>query len=192
MPTRRSHSEAAYVLQRAFITDYITRIQAGDAQEDIYFSDSDSSESDSSSSGSDMSWDTSSTSSSDSEEEPTPVQQYVECMTALYSSRNLAPRQTIPKSQTFLHVLLDTYRHKQPELFQEYVRVDPSCFDGLVSAIQGDEVFHNNSNNPQMPVEEQVAIALYCFGHYGNAASVIKGPEGCELTKLLECISSVA
>jgi hypothetical protein len=35
-------------------------------------------------------------------------------------------------------------------------------------------MFHNNSNNPQMPVDEQLAIALFCFGHYGNGVSTMK------------------
>jgi hypothetical protein len=52
--------------------------------------------------------------------------------------------------------------------------MDPSCFDDLVKVICDDEVFHNNSNNKQMPVDEQLAIALYRFGHYRNAAGTMK------------------
>lgn len=33
-------------------------------------------------------------------------------------------------------------------------------------------MFYNNSNNAQLPVETQLAIALYHFGHDGNAASL--------------------
>jgi hypothetical protein len=43
-----------------------------------------------------------------------------------------------------------------------------------LEAIKDDEIFHNNSNNAQMPMEQQLAIALYRFGHYGNAASTMK------------------
>jgi hypothetical protein len=50
------------------------------------------------------------------------------------------------------------------------LHITPQCFDDLVTTIKDDPVFHNNSNNPQMPV----AIALYHFGHYGNAASQMK------------------
>lgn len=32
-------------------------------------------------------------------------------------------------------------------------------------------MFSNNSNNVQIPAEEQVAITLYRFGHSGNTAS---------------------
>jgi hypothetical protein len=41
-----------------------------------------------------------------------------------------------------------------------------------LSKISDDPIFFNNSNNPQMPVEDQLAIALYRFGHEGNAASL--------------------
>ncbi|KAH9159806.1 hypothetical protein EDB89DRAFT_1864238, partial [Lactarius sanguifluus] len=44
----------------------------------------------------------------------------------------------------------------------------------LVKAIQYHPSFHNDSNNPQMPVERQVAIVLFRFGHYGNAVSTMK------------------
>ena len=52
--------------------------------------------------------------------------------------------------------------------------MDPSCFDDLVDVIKDDDVFHNNSHNPQMPIDEQLAIALFRFGHYGNAANTMK------------------
>jgi hypothetical protein len=37
--------------------------------------------------------------------------------------------------------------------------------------IHAHDIFHNNSNNPQAPVEVQLAIFLFRTGHYGNAAS---------------------
>jgi len=52
--------------------------------------------------------------------------------------------------------------------------MDPSCFDDLVEVVRDNGVFHNNSNNLQMSVDEQLAIALYHFGHYGNAVSTMK------------------
>ncbi|KIK92117.1 hypothetical protein PAXRUDRAFT_794583, partial [Paxillus rubicundulus Ve08.2h10] len=45
------------------------------------------------------------------------------------------------------------------------------CFDLLLAALQTDPVFQNQSNLPQMSVDAQLAIALYHFGHYGNAIS---------------------
>jgi hypothetical protein len=44
-------------------------------------------------------------------------------------------------------------------------------FNKLHEKIKNDLIFFNNSNNPQIPVEEQLAITLYRFGHDRNAAS---------------------
>ena len=38
--------------------------------------------------------------------------------------------------------------------------------------ISNDPVFLNHSNQAQIPVKEQLGIALYRFGHNGNAASL--------------------
>ena len=35
-------------------------------------------------------------------------------------------------------------------------------------------MFHNNSENNQLPVDFQLAITLFHFRHYGNAASIQK------------------
>jgi hypothetical protein len=50
----------------------------------------------------------------------------------------------------------------------------PKCFDKLVETLSPHPAFQNESSNVQMPVEQQLAIALYRFGHYGNAASTMK------------------
>ncbi|KAF8156741.1 hypothetical protein B0H34DRAFT_658467, partial [Crassisporium funariophilum] len=56
--------------------------------------------------------------------------------------------------------------------FRRNLRVAPSTFDALVGRIEGHSIFENQSNSQQFPVEIQLAIALYRFGHDGNAASV--------------------
>lgn len=93
---------------------------------------------------------------------------------ALYNERYTVPRCDIPKTHENLQLLLDEHRKHFPDIFHSYTRITPECFDNLVDSIKNHPVFHNNSNNQQMPVEEQVAIALYWFGHYGNAASTMK------------------
>jgi hypothetical protein len=70
-----------------------------------------------------------------------------------------------------LQLLLTEWKFSRPEIFRAYVQITPDCFDVLVSVLQDDPVFHSESNVPQMPVAAQVAIALYRFGHYGNAIS---------------------
>ncbi|KIM76160.1 hypothetical protein PILCRDRAFT_78031, partial [Piloderma croceum F 1598] len=54
------------------------------------------------------------------------------------------------------------------------VRVTPQCFDMILATIHDDPIFHNNLQNQQHPIAEQLAIALYCFGHFGNVASMLK------------------
>jgi hypothetical protein len=181
MPTRSPRQQAADALTQAFLVNLIASIEGQD-WDDLDNKDSDGSgsssgsdsdfdmSSDSSSSG----WSSSSSSSSSSDEEMTPAAEFTHHMAELYSQRYLADREEIPKTDELLHLLLHTYKHTRPELFRSYLRIDPDCFDDLVTTISDDPVFHNDSNNAQMPVEEQVAIALYRFGHFGNAASTMK------------------
>jgi hypothetical protein len=93
---------------------------------------------------------------------------------ALYKDRYPGPRRDIPKAQENLRLLLGNYQKNFPDIFRSYTRVTPECFGDLVDSIKDHPAFHNNSNNPQMPVDEQAAVALYRFGHYGNAASAMK------------------
>ncbi|KAG6896149.1 hypothetical protein C0992_009941 [Termitomyces sp. T32_za158] len=92
----------------------------------------------------------------------------------LYSTRYIDECRHIPKTTENLRLLLDDHRISRPEIFHSYLRVTPACFDDLIKSIKDHHVFHSNSNKPQMPIERQVAIALYRFGHYGNAASTMK------------------
>ncbi|KAH8795967.1 hypothetical protein DL96DRAFT_1419279, partial [Flagelloscypha sp. PMI_526] len=70
--------------------------------------------------------------------------------------------------------LLTEYKTRFPDIFRTYLRVTPTTFDALLAAIKDDPVFHSSSQNRQIPVEEQLAIGLYRFGHYGNGASTLK------------------
>jgi hypothetical protein len=67
--------------------------------------------------------------------------------------------------------LLDYFANHRPELFRMKLRVNPDIFDDILDQISDDPVFHNQSNNPQLPVAVQLAIFLNHAGHYGNAAS---------------------
>ncbi|KAG6806816.1 hypothetical protein H0H93_002417, partial [Arthromyces matolae] len=104
----------------------------------------------------------------------------------IHSTRYLNQREVIKKSPALLRLLLHDWKLNRPDIFRSYVRIDPDCFDSLVDVIKDDPIFHNQSNNPQMPVEEQTAIALYRFGHHGSAASTMK------LRELPAICSSVA
>jgi hypothetical protein len=67
--------------------------------------------------------------------------------------------------------VLKVLKVERSDQFQEILRVNPATFDKIVDNIKDDPVFFNNSNNPQIPVEQQLTITLYRFGHDGNAAS---------------------
>ena len=41
-----------------------------------------------------------------------------------------------------------------------------------MSELKGADVFYNQSNNSQMPIEKQVLIELKRFGIYGNGMSL--------------------
>jgi hypothetical protein len=178
MPTSTERQLAADALHQAFLVDFIAELEARELlDEEGSDSDSGSDDSDDDMDSSGSSSDFLETSSSDDMEdhdEPTAAEIYMERMAQLYSERYLQDRQPIPKSQEFKMMLLGIYKREHTEIFRLYLRITVSCFDALVSVLEEDPIFHNNSPNEQMPVVEQLAIALYRFGHYGNGASVKK------------------
>ena len=67
--------------------------------------------------------------------------------------------------------LLHYFAEDRVSLFRKKVRVDPPIFDDILDQISDHAVFHNQSNNRQLPVSVQLAIFLNCVGHYGNSSS---------------------
>lgn len=89
----------------------------------------------------------------------------------LYSKRYQQPRNIpVPRPPPQMPHVLTVLKLERPDHFREILRVSPLTFNKIVQKIQHDPVFFNQSNNPQIPVEEQVAITLYRFRHDGNAA----------------------
>ena len=68
--------------------------------------------------------------------------------------------------------MLGTLKNDHPDHFREALRISPGTFDKIVDLIMHDPVFSNNSNHPQIPIEMQLAIALYQLGHNGNSTSL--------------------
>ena len=97
---------------------------------------------------------------------------YILWPTYVYAQHYYNVCQPILKTTINMQILLNDYKFNQPEIYQSYLQIIASCFDDLVTIIHDDEIFFNSSNNDQMPVEEQVAISLHRFRHYGNAASI--------------------
>ncbi|KAJ7709002.1 hypothetical protein B0H17DRAFT_1155993 [Mycena rosella] len=60
----------------------------------------------------------------------------------------------------------------RPDHFRQNLRVSPLTFDALTAALEMDPVFANNSNHPQLPVEQQLPVVLYRFRHNRNTASI--------------------
>ncbi|KAF8816578.1 hypothetical protein BYT27DRAFT_7220661 [Phlegmacium glaucopus] len=157
MPRITERQEDTNVLLNIFIVHLLARMEA-----DAFRAGADS-ESDSEASSD----------SSQASDDPI-TEGIINSIEELYKDRYTGPRRDIPKTQENLRLLLDDYHKHFPDIFRSYTRITPECFDDLVNSIKDHPVFHNNSNNPQMAVKEQVAIALYRFGHYGNAASTMK------------------
>jgi hypothetical protein len=90
----------------------------------------------------------------------------------MYSTCYEEPRDVpIPRPPAQMPHTLKVLKTERPDQFREILQVTPYTFDKLRETIENDPIFFNNSNNPQIPVEEQLAITLYHFGHDGNAAS---------------------
>src|ERR1700729_3213745 len=117
----------------------------------------------------------SSSSESSSDDEPLLASDaFLNVMDQLWSKHYFTTREAITKDSNQLYLLLHDYKINWPEIFRSFLCISPGCFDAVVEVIKDDEIFHNNSNNPQMPVEQQLAIALYHFSHYENATITMK------------------
>lgn len=91
---------------------------------------------------------------------------------AMHESRYQEPRNKLPRGPSYLHHVLTTLKHDRDDHFRQALRVSPRTFDALVKELENDPVFANDSNHAQLPVDQQLAVALYRFGHDGNAASI--------------------
>ncbi|EIN04729.1 hypothetical protein PUNSTDRAFT_24189, partial [Punctularia strigosozonata HHB-11173 SS5] len=90
----------------------------------------------------------------------------------LHRDRYQAPRTGLPRAPGHLRHTLDVMKEQRPDHFRNDLRVSPAVFDRIVAEIEHDPIFSNHSHHAQMPVEEQLAIVLFRFGHNGNSAGV--------------------
>ncbi|KAF9069640.1 hypothetical protein BDP27DRAFT_1222084 [Rhodocollybia butyracea] len=109
------------------------------------------------------------------------VVRYVEF---LYKTRYRKPRNNYKRPpDTLLHVL-HVWKTDQPDQFCENLQLDPKTFDSLVAELQNDPIFSSgDGGRSQAPVEHQIAVALYHFGHYGNGASLQQVANWCGYLK---------
>ncbi|KAJ4476005.1 hypothetical protein C8J55DRAFT_536766 [Lentinula edodes] len=67
---------------------------------------------------------------------------------------------------------ISTRQRDDPKRFQRNIRVSPSTFDELLARICDHPVFISQGSAHQIPIQHQLAIAMFRFGHFGNGASV--------------------
>ena len=161
MPRTSERQQLIEQLVEAYITQLIVSDDGSDSDVEM---DSSSSASSTGSSGSS---DGSSNSSSASDNITSAI---ISTLAEISHHHYQVERRSIPKTNVNVQLLLNQYKANFPDIFRSYLRISPTCFDDLVLAISDHPIFHNNSNNSQMPVDIQLAITLYRFGHYGNAA----------------------
>lgn len=164
------------VLQSAE-NDFITRSENMDVDEDsntddTHTSSASSSSSSSSSLDSQMSVNPTSDDDSDHDDESFMKSMFntIELLESILKTRVISPNEVAKCSQLIL-VLVD-FKNNDYKWFQRNLCVSPATFDKLVIRIEGHSIFQNNSNMKQFPVQVQLAVTLYRFGHNGNAASV--------------------
>ena len=83
----------------------------------------------------------------------------------IWNHRYEMPHDGLPRGPSYLQHVLTALKNQRGDHFREQLRLDPTTFDVLVSEIEDHPVFMNQSNNPQISVEEQVTITLFRFGH---------------------------
>lgn len=88
----------------------------------------------------------------------------------LLQTRVLFPNIVHKVSQ--LSLVLEKFKADGSKWFRANLRVSPATFDKLLLWLQNDLVFLPTGTRPQLPVSYQLAITLFRFGHFGNAASV--------------------
>ena len=100
-------------------------------------------------------------------------QLFVRCqLDNMYANHYKAPRDQHLRGPSLMQFTLDMYRLLWPNFFWQDLCVSPDTFDKIIEKIANHPVFFNNSNYPQSPVEDRLAITLFCFSHYRNAASL--------------------
>jgi UDP-N-acetylmuramate-alanine ligase len=79
---------------------------------------------------------------------------------------------TPPHGPAYLPHVLTTLKQEHPDHFRKALCVSPKTFNTIVNRIKHDLILTNNSTCAQISIKTQLAIALYWFGHDGNAASM--------------------
>lgn len=95
--------------------------------------------------------------------------QYLDARRELLGTRILYRNPPVPKLSQL--PLLWDYAENHVTRFVDHVRMRPITFHKILHRIEPHHVFHNQSQNEQIPCKAQLAITLFRLGHYGNAAT---------------------
>ncbi len=97
----------------------------------------------------------------------------------------LYPREIFSKSSAVIDICLNINRYKRRRELRRYARMSLYLFGLLVQQLETQPVFSNNSNDgeSQTQVERQLLTTLIRMGSYGNAASLAKIGDLCEMGK---------
>ncbi|KXN89018.1 hypothetical protein AN958_06426, partial [Leucoagaricus sp. SymC.cos] len=71
-----------------------------------------------------------------------------------------------------LYFVLVLYKQYDSKHFRKNLHVASETFDQLLKKIADNLVFISTGSHEQIPVDEQLTVALYCFGHFRNTTSV--------------------
>jgi hypothetical protein len=108
---------------------------------------------------------------SDTDEERTIMMgMTADLLQVIIETRVLNPNLVAKCSQ--LDLILIDFKFHDPKRFRLNLRVSANTFDNLLKMIETDPIFLNDGRYSQAPVSNQLAIAMFRFGHNGNAASV--------------------
>lgn len=94
-----------------------------------------------------------------------------ELLAFIYTKRYLEPRTPVPKSHEWCESVLPKYDDTR---FRQIMRISRHAFAFILQSIKSHPTFTNNSQNNQRCVEQQLQIALFRFGRFGNAASIME------------------
>jgi hypothetical protein len=93
-----------------------------------------------------------------------------ELLALVMSQRYIQPHIKVPKSYHWFKEILPNL---DPLRFKQNMRVSQETFQVILKSIRNHAVFKNNSNNQQLMVEDQLSIAMWRFGRYGNGSSLM-------------------
>jgi len=109
--------------------------------------------------------------------------QDLQILNKITNTRYLRARNRLPKAGN-LHLAF-TYAQNPSDYirFTNMLRISPHVFHVLLSLIEDHQVFFNNSNVPQTPIEIQLAVTLFRMGRFGNAASLEDIARNCGISE---------